>query len=312
MEHRYCAHGLVIASTIDLPLPPEPSGVAAPDLMLRRGVDRPVPGVPPPGRLLAQLGGPDGTVFYSLASDAGHTVLRYPGLCDFAGDETLTEVTTHLQPGVDPDLLAVLAAGTLLAVQLTLRRLLVLHASAIQFDGHAVAFVGASGMGKSTLAAALCELGCGLVADDVLRVDRIGTSGVLVHPGSTESRLRTNARSLADSAPAGTTRPTADGRLALRPRTHADGPLPLAACVVPRPSRAASDVSVDRLPPARAFLRLSRFPRILGWRDPASLDHAFQALADLVDAVPVFEATIPWGPPFRPDVLARLLDAVAA
>lgn len=48
----------------------------------------------------------------------------------------------------------------------------------------------------------------------------------------------------------------------------------------------------------------------MGWRDPAALDHAFQALADLVESVPVFEATIPWGPPFRPDVLALLLDEV--
>jgi len=140
----------------------------------------------------------------------------------------------------------------------------VLHASAVQLDGHAVAIVGASGMGKSTLAAALCRNGCGLVADDVLRIDRNGTAGMQVHPGSIESRLRMTARDLADTAPSDAVRPTADGRLALRPRIRADGPLPLAACVVPWCSREATEVTVNRLPPALAHLRMSQFPRVAG------------------------------------------------
>jgi len=41
------------------------------------------------------------------------------------------------------------------------------------------------------------------------------------------------------------------------------------------------------------------------------MDRTFQAVADLVEQVPVFDATVPWGPPFRPDVLSGLLDAVA-
>ncbi|PXY32792.1 hypothetical protein BAY60_07210 [Prauserella muralis] len=309
MKHRYRAHGLDVASEVELPLPPAPLPQGVPDLVLRHGEGRPVPGGRPPGRLLAELTGSDGVVFYSLGTDGQRTTLRYPALCEFTGDAGLAEVTARLHPGTDPGLLPVLAAGTLLAVRLMLRHHLVLHASAVQRDGRALAFVGASGMGKSTLAAALCGHGCGLVADDVLRVDRAGGE-LRVYPGSTESRLRTSARGLAETAPPSAVRPTADGRLALRPRVHADGPLPLAACVVPRPSRDAREVSVVRLPPSKAFLRLTQFPRVLGWRDPASMDRSFQALADLVERVPVFDATIPWGPPFRDDVLTDLLTTV--
>jgi hypothetical protein len=311
MEHWYRAHGLIISSEVELALPSGPPVPGTPDLMLRWGAQRPVPADDPPGDRLAGLSGPDGKVFYSLGRNRDRAVLRYPGLCDFDGDPKLRDVTVHLHPGADPGLVPVLAAGALLAVHLTLRHELVLHASAVQVNGHAVAFVGRSGMGKSTLAAALCDNGCPLVADDVLRVELADTIAMRVYPGSTESRLRMAARDLADSAPSGAVRPTADGRLALRPHTRADRPLPLAACVVPRPSREATAVSVTRLAPSRALSRMLQFPRVAGWSEPASLAGAFQALADLVEQVPVFEATVPWGPPFRPEHLSGLLESVA-
>ncbi|SFA98160.1 hypothetical protein SAMN05216266_10367 [Amycolatopsis marina] len=310
MAFHYRAHGLAVSSEAELPLSPAPPPAGRPDFVLRVGEDAPVPEERPEGELLAALNRRNGTVFYTLVRRDDHTILRYPGVCDFVGDHELARVSAHWDPAADRGLLPVLAAGALLAVHLTLRGHLVLHASAVQLDGRALAFVGASGMGKSTLAAALCGTGCALVADDVLRVDVIGAAAARVYPGSTENRLRAAARELADSAPAGAARPTADGRLSLRPAAVADGPLPLAACVVPRPSREAVEVGVHRLSPARALLRLSQFPRVLGWRDPATMGDSFQALADLVERVPVAEAVIPWGPPFRPEVLTGLLDAV--
>jgi len=60
--------------------------------------------------------------------------------------------------------------GTALAVLLHQRGNLVLHASAVAVDGGAVAFLGASGQGKSTTAAALHALGYDLVADDLVPV----------------------------------------------------------------------------------------------------------------------------------------------
>lgn len=311
VEHWYRAHGLVISSAVELSLQAGSPASGKPDLILRCGADRPVPSHDPPGCRLAQLSGPDGALRYSLTQDSDRTVLRYPGLCEFVGDPNLADITVHLHPGVDPGLIRVLAAGALLAVHLKLRHELVMHASAVQLDGRALAFVGASGMGKSTLAAVLCSNGCGLVTDDVLRVDLTDTTVVRVYPGSTETRLRMSARQLADTAPSDAVRPTADGRLALRLHVCAGDPLPLAACVVPRPSRQAVDVSVQRLPNARALLRMIQFPRVVGWSEPLSTAHEFQALADLVEQVPIFEATIPWGPPFQPRVLAGLLEAVA-
>lgn len=296
----YRAHGLLIASDVPLPLPVSTPGT--PDLTLTRAADREVPHARPPGDRLAEIARPNHTLFYTLARSDDQVVLRYPALCDFVGDPAFARVAVHLHPGADEGLLPVLIAGALLAMHLMLHNRLVLHASAVQVDDRAVAFVGKSGMGKSTLATALSLEGYPLLSDDLLRVD----AELLVYPGATETRLRPAARSLAGTAG----HETADGRLALTPGLLADGPLPLAACVIPGPSREATEVTVRRLRPVEALLRLSSYPRVLGWTDPSTMAHTFQALGDLVERIPILEAEIPWGPPFAPDTLTDLVAAV--
>jgi len=296
---RYRAHGLLVDSDVPLPLPPGPPGPA--DLVLSLAEDREVPHERPPGERLAEIGRPNQTIFYTLARADG-VVLRYPGLCDFVGDARFARVAVHPHPGADEGLLPVLIAGALLAMHLMLRAELVLHASAVQAGERAVAFVGRSGMGKSTLATVLSSRGYPLVSDDLLRVD----TDLRVYPGATETRLRPGARSLAG----GGGYETADGRLAHRPCDLVDGPLPLAACVIPQPSREVTEVSTRRLRPVEALVRLSSYPRVLGWTDPATMSAAFQALGALVERVPVLEATIPWGPPFGAGI-DRLVDEAA-
>lgn len=295
----YRAYGLLIESDVPLPLPPGPAG--QPDLVLRRAADREVPQERPPGARLAEVNRPDHTIFYTLTRDTG-VVLRYPSLCDFVGDASFSRIEVHLHPGADEALLPVLIAGALLAIHLMLRGALVLHASAVQAGNQAVAFVGRSGMGKSTLATALCTQGYPLVSDDLLRVD----AALRVYPGSTETRLRDSARVLASEG-----YETADGRLAVSPLGLVDGPLPLAACVIPQPNREVTTVSTRRLRPSEALLRLSSYPRVLGWTDPTTMAAGFQALGDLVERVPVIAATIPWGLPFAPGVLEELMTSSA-
>lgn len=305
MTHRYRAHGLNVVSDIELPLPP--GGTAEPDLALRLGNRRPVRAEPPEGVPVATVTDADGALRYGIArSDAG-IVLRYPGLCEFTGDHEFAEVTAHQHPGVDEGYLPVLATGMVLALHLLLRGHVVVHASAVRDGDTAIAFVGASGMGKSTLATALCRDGCTLLADDVLRIEQHG-SAMRVYPGSVETRLRPGAHRLADGA---TIRHTADCRLAMRFDGVPAGPVPLALCVVPRPSRSATELVVERIAPVRALLLLSRFPRVLGWCEQTSLATSFHGLADLVEQVPVVTATIPWDAPFD-SVLPALRNVVAS
>jgi hypothetical protein len=70
--------------------------------------------------------------------------------------------------------------GPVLGLMLRLRGIVCLHASAVAFDHHCVAFVGSAGAGKSTTAAAFAKLGRSIVSDDIVGlVERDGIFHVL-------------------------------------------------------------------------------------------------------------------------------------
>jgi hypothetical protein len=303
-------YGLTIRSAVPLHQHrPVPAGTPV-DLEITLGAPVAPTEEAPPGRLLLDLRG--SRLYYAATADDSGFRLRFFGSCDVELDLGLTRATVHPVAGVDPDLLAVLVSGTLLAFVLTMRGQAVLHASAVQVGDRAMAFVGASGMGKSTMATLLCTAGARLVTDDVLRLDTTSTPPTCAL-GATELRLRKGADDLADlfgSAPG--LRTTGDGRQALAAATSTTEDLPLAALVIPVPDHSPDrqTVEIRRLPASEAMLLLSQFPRLLGWEDAAVLRASFHQLADVVDRVPVHLALLPWGPPFPEDLAHQVLDAV--
>jgi hypothetical protein len=76
------------------------------------------------------------------------------------------EIVVDVAPGAEDSVLRLFLLGPVFSILLQQRGLLVLHASAVSVGGAAVAFLGASGWGKSTTAASLHALGHSLVADD--------------------------------------------------------------------------------------------------------------------------------------------------
>lgn len=91
-------------------------------------------------------------------------------------------------PKADEEILRLFVLGPVLAILLRQRGHLLLHASAVDVGDEAILFVGSSGWGKSTMAAALYARGYGLVTDDiaVLRVDE---SGPVVSPSFPQLKL---------------------------------------------------------------------------------------------------------------------------
>jgi hypothetical protein len=307
----------------DLPLPGhQPLNIGSgysPDVVrLMQGTPGPPVEAGPDDDVLADLDDPAHRQVYRFTRSKDQIVLRFSGVADIVADPLLRHGVARPWPGVDPGVLSVLVPGSVMATRLILDGRLVLHASAFQVGDSALAVVGGSGMGKSTLGALAVLAGYGLVSDDVLRVD-CDDRAVRVWPGAAESRLRPSARAVVPQfAAAGTVRETADGRTAV---AHAPvregewglgvvGPLPLRCCVVPFPSRNTTQVEVRRLGPFDALRRLSGFPRVVGWRDPATSAQQFHLLTDLCERIPVVEATIPWGPPFDPEVVSDVVAAV--
>jgi hypothetical protein len=76
-------------------------------------------------------------------------------------------ITVDPSPGLDENMLRLFILGPVLAVLLHQRGHLLLHASAVAVAHEAVLFLGDTGWGKSTTAAALCARGYSLVTDDV-------------------------------------------------------------------------------------------------------------------------------------------------
>jgi energy-coupling factor transporter ATP-binding protein EcfA2 len=189
---------------------------------------------------------------------------------------------------------------------LMLRGDLVLHASAAIAGTGAIAFVGDSGMGKSTLATLLALAGAPLLTDDVLRVGP--GPEFAVYAGATETRLRDGAIAMVEGGT--TVRGTADGRTAVSFGVAGGDSVRLACVVVPFPARDIAALRATRLTARDALVLLVRFPRVLGWRDRATAAQQFGQLADLVEAVPVFTASVPWGPPFPEGLAPDLLSLV--
>jgi hypothetical protein len=303
-------HGLVVETDLDVGPLRWVADDAPADLSVVRVGDRPVPGDVPAGRPVSDLADPaDGTRFLTVRrDDAGSVVARAHGICDFTIDPTASRVEAALDPTAAPGLASVIAGGTLLALVLELRGHLVLHASAVVDGPSAVAVVGASGMGKSTMASLCCAAGARLLADDVLRVEVAGGTA-LAHAGGAAVRLRPGAASLVERFETPTTR-SADERILLVPPSSQGAVAPLRAIVVPA-RREGGELRVTHVGGADALVLLSRFPRLLGVRDAEMLRAGFDRLAALVAVVPLVVAELPAGPPFATDLGARLLDQLA-
>jgi hypothetical protein len=306
----YRLYGLNVASQLPLYLTRPPVD-EQPDIIVRLAGRREVPTEPQAGSLLAEFVVGDRRLYTMTTGESGEHVLRFHGAVEFVVSADLATVDTFIEPEVDEGLAAVLVTGTMMSFQLAMRRLPVLHASAVDLGSRALAFVGASGQGKSTMATLMCSAGASIVTDDVLRVE-LDDGAVRCHLGATEARLRKSAAELVstfDKPPSA--RKTGDHRDALELTASDNDHLPLAAIAIPVPSRDLDAVEVIPLKQAEALLTLSRYPRIVGWSEPTVLADQFGILASLVARVPVYLAHVPWGPPFRPDLARQLLDGLA-
>lgn len=304
----YRIHGLLIESEIQLDarlVTPEGPAVT-PDYRIVAGEPREAPREPPPGRLLAALS-IDEIGYWATENfdDPSRWTIRYAGIGEAEIDTERRRISVHRSSTASSGLMSVLVSGSTLSHALIAEGRLVLHASGVEADGVALAIMGPSGAGKSTVAALLCAAGARLVADDALRCDVSGNVATCF-AGANALRLRPAVAFLSQEI-AGEARETEDGRTAVFPSEVADDPIELRAAVIPVPSPATGELEVERLGAMDCLIELLRNPRLGFWRDPKPVAALFEATAQVAALTPVFRATIPWGPPFRPGVARDLL-----
>jgi hypothetical protein len=314
----YDCAGLIVASDIALSSPEVARPADTADVVVTLGAERTTPFERPSPEVLAELV-MEGFLCYTICRVGDGYVARLPWIADFIIDADLRHVVCHPVPDGRPGVIPIVIPGTIAAFILAMHGHCVLHGSAVEIDGRALAFVGASGQGKSTMAALCCAAGATLVTDDVLPLefnDEARVTGVAetitCRRGEREIRLREKAASLAERFKGAGVRRTADARHAVTPDPSHQARVPLAAIVLPRPDRERDEVTARRLGDGEASLWLSRCQRIEGWLGRDHLRQQFEQLGRVAAAVPVFEVWVPWGPPFAEDLPARLREACGA
>jgi hypothetical protein len=308
----YRCASLLVSSPLELAAP---AVDGAPDVEVVDGGVRAVPLERPSAEVVAERV-VNGEAWYTFARCGEVVVGRFYGLADFeietrtspGRDGTVQRVTFYRAPTAPIGLIAILIAGSVVAYLLSANGRLVLHASAVEVDGAALAFVGQSGQGKTTMATLLCAAGYPLVADDLLPVEPHGTQ-VMCVPVGTELRVREKVEVLLERFDARTARRlTVDERHALAPLATTAEQLQLTSLAVPWPDREETEVSARRLTAGEAVITLARYQRIEGWVPKAILRAQFAAVSALAAAVPVLVMRVPWGPPFGETLAGEVLS----
>lgn len=301
----YSLYGLCIRSELPLSAPPASAGTG-PDLTVLLGEELSAQAGPPPGDVWANAEFGNGFGVW-LTKTAGGWSLFYRQTGEFRLSADLRLATAHALPG-RADILPLLLAGSVPSWVLNLHGVPILHASAVRVGHDALAFIGASGMGKTTLATLLCSVGAQMVTDDVLRLTRQNKHS-LCHHGTGELRLREGAAALAERFAASPPARSADQRLTLQLGSE-QGEMPaLRAIVIPQPSRTLTELTVKRLSAVAAGFHLNGYARVYGWQQDAPLRRQFELFSALASQVPLYRAHIPWGPPFAAGLPRQLAAA---
>lgn len=222
-------------------------------------------------------------------------LVRFVGAADFTIDVAARKVAAVPVPDFDVAVLEDLYFNQVIPVLLGHSGRPVIHASAVGIAGRCAAFMGMTGQGKSTLAAALARAGYPFLTDDGLILQAEPRGGFQVAVRRPQVRLRADSeailtseadRSLDNSGPkrrvsAGPTLPF---------QTH---PLPLQSIYWLQPSSAPPETRIEILEPGRALDLILQHGFFLDVEDRASVRRAFEQAAAVAAAVPCFALDYP-------------------
>jgi hypothetical protein len=266
----YVAYGLGLHST--LPLPELIADEAAADILIR--LDEPT--APPEFSGVLSFTFIDPETICIRSKMGGTFWVR-------RGREIVIEPTLD----ADENLLRLFILGPALAMLLYQRGLLVLHASGVAVAGGAVAFLGYSGRGKSTTAAALHARGHSVIADDVVAVQVDAENQPIVWPGFPQLKLWPEVAGSISGTPEDLPRlhHSFDKRARRVVEGFSPAPLPLKRLYVLAESET---YRIELLPPQEAIIELVRHSygaRLLSTQPEGA---HFSRCADLAKQLPVY------------------------
>jgi hypothetical protein len=249
----------------------------------------------------------DGEILATFHRRPEGCVVRYLDRADFFLTNGSELVCCMPIGGVSEQVIRFLFANQIVPLLQNRAGKLVLHASAVACSAHAFGFLGKSGRGKSTLAAAFARAGYPFLSDDGLVAERDG-AGFLVWPSNPNLGL------WHDSAAAvfGRRDPPSqeNEREKLRIEASVESPfqtrpLGLRAIYVLGPGTVDS-VAIEALAPAAAFSAMLQHAFILDIEDRVRMRLQWRQMGELAERVPCFALDYPR----RYDALPAVLEAV--
>jgi hypothetical protein len=245
-------------------------------------------------------------LFYRVG-DSGY-LLRFPGLADFSVSANGQEVASYPAPGASRQTVEHLYLNQVLPLALSRQGNLVLHASAVEIGNVAVAFLGVSGRGKSTLAASFSTSGYRFLTDDGLQLEK-GENGYVIQPSHPSIRLWDDSRQalIPDT-------PHAAPPVDYTPKARVLADNEVAFCDVARPLPCIyflGDGKVDTVTIAPiggrdAMVELVRHSFLLDIKEREMLRHHFGELAELAKKPMFFRLDYPR----QYEMLPQVRDAV--
>lgn len=269
--HSHGAFGLKISSAIELPELQAHADAQADVTVRRATID--VPDQQPAGAVV------ESADVYRMWSLVGALLVRQGN-----------EIVVDQAAGISDALMRMLIVGRGLGALLNQRGRLVLHASTVRVQGTAVLFLGHSGAGKSTAAAAMYQAGSAVVAEDFVPVDE---GELTVHPGFPQLKLDGGAA--VTLGVASQARPRLHPQVAERyydaPAGFSEQPLKISRVYVIERGQAHA---VRRLPSPQACIELVRFTygAALLVNNEARKRH-FSSCARLAREIGVHQLTVP-------------------
>lgn len=200
-------------------------------------------------------------------------------------------VAVDLQEGAKDEDFVPYLTGYVLAVVLHQRNLLVLHASVVSLNGIGVAFVGAKGQGKSTIAASLQATGNRLISDDLLPIVFEGDRTLAI-PGYPQIKLFEDSVMAIGETPARLppVHPS-NSKLAFSGVQFSHETIPLFAVYI---LNIDDEISIERLGMPQAFIEATKHTHLSYYlKESGSFEWHFAKCNELVRSVPFFELNRP-------------------
>jgi hypothetical protein len=256
---------------------------------------------------------PDGTLWASFfRTDTGYRV-SFPDLADFDVSASGLDVQAHPAPGVDDSTVEHLYLNQVHPLALSRQGRLVLHGGAVEVPTGAIAFLGLSGRGKSTLTASFASEGQRFMTDDCLLLEKT-PMGYEVCPSHPSIRLWDDSREALVHEDAALAAP-----VQYTPKSRVLSDDVLAFCNHNQPLRGVyflgeedvNDVVISALSPSEALIELAKNSFLLDTQMQDAIAQHFDELSQMVARSMFFRLDYPRRYEELPRVRAAILAHAA-